>query len=158
MSYTPVIITYLKERVKNWQRYEDFVSMELKDSPLDVLLFNSVPVELTLGEVNWVLIGVKKGYEGEASAELTWKGYIKRTPQFVGPSAKELNSDPMLIELIKLIDPVGAEVAVKKAEDRADLNVSISVFYLPSPGFKTKLLGAVRAIEVMYGDVAKKRP
>jgi len=158
VSYTPVIITYLKERIRDWQRYEDFVSMELKDSPLDVLLFNSVPVELTLGEVNWVLIGVKKGYEGEASAELTWKGYIKRAPQFVGPSARGLNSDSVLMELIRLIDPVGAEVAVKRAEDRADLNVSISVFYMPSPGFKTKLLGAVKAIEMMYNDVAKKGP
>ncbi len=153
MSYTPVIVSYLGERVRDWRRYEDYVIMELKDSPLDMLLFNSVPVELTLGEVNWILIGVKKGFEGEASAELSWKGYIKRTPYFVGPSAQLLNSDGVLMELIALIDPVGAEVMVKKEEDRTDLNLSISLFYMPSPGFKTKLLGALKAIEMMYDDV-----
>jgi len=155
MSSVPVIVSLLGKRVKDWQRYEDYVTMKLEDSPLDLLLFNTAPVEFTLGEVNWVLIGVKKGYGRELRGELVWRGYLRRKAEFVGEGVEVLNKNQQLLELIQLVEPVGMEVRTNDNEGETDLNVSISLLYVPSPGFNTVLQGAVKAVEIATESLAE---
>ncbi|MDP7975017.1 MAG: hypothetical protein ACP5UI_04105 [Thermoprotei archaeon] len=147
MGYKPVIVTYLGDRVEDWGHYEDYVTIKLKDSPLDSLLFNTVPVELTLGDVNWVLIGIKKGYQGDVSVELVWKGLLKRKPEFTGKGAEILNADQTLRELVSMLEPVTLEAYPVKTEESSDLNVKASFFYLPSPQAKTFVKGYVKVVE-----------
>lgn len=155
MSNKPLIVTILGERVKDWRYYDNYVMIELENSPLDSLLFDRSGVPLSLGDVNILLIGIRKGVILTGEAELVWKGFIKRSANFEGSLAPVLNSDNYLMELINLIEPVSVEVSAKPSEERNDAVVKLSLLYVASPNDKVIINGAVKLIEKISDALAK---
>ncbi|MGC8674463.1 MAG: hypothetical protein ACP5TI_05000 [Thermoprotei archaeon] len=155
MSNKPFIITLLGERVKNWSYYDNYVMIELENSPLDSLLFDTSGVPLSLGDVNMILIGVKKGVTLTGEAELVWKGFIKRSAKFDGTLASILNSNDYVMELVNLIEPVSIEVSVKASEERNDAVINLSLLHVASPNDKTIVNGAVKLIEKISDILAE---
>lgn len=143
----PAIVSLLKERIEEWHRYQEYIVIKLRDSPLDLLLFDELPLELGMGEVNWVLTGVKKNYSRKVSASLAWKGYLRRSAAFQGDAADLLNGNERIMRLVKLIEPVDVRVETRQWENQSDLNVSASIFHLPSPHDATFINGLVALIE-----------
>ncbi|MGC8631904.1 MAG: hypothetical protein ACP5T2_05760 [Thermoprotei archaeon] len=129
--------------------------IELENSPLDSLLFDTSGVPLSLGDVNMILIGVKKGVTLTGEAELVWKGFIKRSAKFDGTLASILNSNDYVMELVNLIEPVSIEVSVKASEERNDAVINLSLLHVASPNDKTIVNGAVKLIEKISDILAE---
>jgi len=160
LSYKPLIVTLLGDKIERWDHYEDFITMILRDSPLDLLLFNTAPVELTLGDVNWVLIGIRKKFAPKISSKLIWSGHVRRQAEFRGDMAEALNGDDVIRQLIRLVEPLEVDVETKAEGEERDLNVSLSLFYVPSPLNGAFVKGAVALIEqivkVILAEEAKR--
>jgi hypothetical protein len=150
-------MSLLNDKIKEWQNGDNYIVGIPRDSPFEMILMEFKPAGISIGDANLIMTGVKKRAEVRANAELEWEGFIRRKARFKGPDADVLNADSILMDLVKILEPVSAQVTSEKSEEGDNLYVTMVMRYAPYVGLKTKLLAMIKALEIMYDDVARRR-
>ncbi|WP_449462651.1 hypothetical protein PQ610_00820 [Tardisphaera miroshnichenkoae] len=149
MANEPEIVRILGDAVSDWQFEQDAVIFHVNGSKMDYFVFKIKHVELSLGDSNWTVTGVKGGFARDVTVKMTWKGMIFRKPVFVGSCSEALNGDSELIELCKLISPV--DLAAEAGHSTGNsLLISGTISYSPSPFIKSNSLALLKILDRVY--------